>query len=447
MSLPDRLYSAVLFLNLTGLFSFLAAALGVSIGATSAALLLANALYLGYYARHTLCLIRQRAILSWIVIIGVWPLLTALYAPAPTPRHIGLQLYYSSLLLAAGVFVYLNKWSGIRVLAGWALATTFLGLTLSWLDPEYFATATELAQAPREYGGRAFGFFLQPNMAAANSVFLALVWMATPKSYSSRRLILYLTGVLVIVLSTGSRAGFLIALSVTAALIFYRAYRQHPRSLRLDATLRAARATAVVVIGVGVTVGTLMVARERLTGTLLEEGAARTSALMAPNGSAQLSSDVSATLRLLAFRQHTSLIARRPIFGYGLGTTYYYRETGYRISIASHNAYIEAALNYGLLYLAALLWLLFLLTRHPNKHRVQSTLHSNVVTQLLIAMLLAGLASNTVLGSRVLLITLGTVLAAISFPRQVFRLTNHAGHPPQGARLSEPPSRPCGYSM
>jgi hypothetical protein len=196
-------------------------------------------------------------------------------------------------------------------------------------------------------------------------------------------------------------------------------------------SMRMARASVYATIALLVTAGAIAVSKERFSGTLIEEGIARTGALLTPDRDQPLGADASVSLRLLALRQYTSLIARRPVLGYGLGSTDHYYQSAAPISVASYNTYIEAAFSYGLFYLAAFLWLLLLLARHPRRRMVEEALHSNAISQLLAVVVLAGLVSNTVLGSRVLRIAL------LSFPCETSRTQDHSG----GARPPHAPDR------
>ena len=88
-------------------------------------------------------------------------------------RHLAVLFYNLSIVLAAATYVVMNGWARLRQLAAIAVVVTIVGLLLSWLVPGMFAAAAQLTESRQDFQGRAFGFFLQPNIAAENTVFMA----------------------------------------------------------------------------------------------------------------------------------------------------------------------------------------------------------------------------------------------------------------------------------
>ncbi|MBK8006876.1 MAG: hypothetical protein IPK12_24190 [Gemmatimonadetes bacterium] len=75
MALADRLFSLVLLLNLTGLFSFAAPLLRVKVAVVSALMLALNLAYLGYRAPRAWAMVRRPPVVAWLVVVLAWPLL------------------------------------------------------------------------------------------------------------------------------------------------------------------------------------------------------------------------------------------------------------------------------------------------------------------------------------------------------------------------------------
>lgn len=434
MPIADWLYSLVLLLNLTGLFSFTAPLLGVKVAAVSAAMLVFNLLYLGYRAPLTWRVMQRPLVLVWAVILCWWPLLTAIYAPVVSTRHLGLQLYNLSLVLGAAVFTIANGWPALRRLAGLAVAVTAFGLVLSWMEPGLFTAVSRLTQSREQYGGRAFGFFLQPNMAAENTIYMSVLWMAGDRVVSVARTWARVVTMALTVLVTGSRSGFAAASLIGILGVAQSGVRAGLRH-RLSRGVRLLKAAVVLLVASGsffLLLSTVNTSSEGLLSGSLQ----RASSVLALDSGRRVAVDGSAVERVVAIAQYAGLVAQRPFGGYGLGSSDNFRERGLLIR-SSHNAFIEASLNFGIPYVVAMVVALLATVRHGNRQAVEGGLGTGVVLQLVAAIALTGMVSNTILDSRVLLVALGAVIGALIAPTGV--VAPGRGRPKSGAPMGTAP--------
>ena len=129
--------------------------------------------------KKLLKLLCKPEMLGWFVLLGVWPLLTTVYAPALYIREMGLQLYYLSLFLGMFIFTSVNGVRTSQKLFIIALLITIPGLVLSVIYPDLFQSLVEVTDNRIEYQGRAFGLFMQPNIAAICVLFIFIGFSAS----------------------------------------------------------------------------------------------------------------------------------------------------------------------------------------------------------------------------------------------------------------------------
>lgn len=414
--MADLLFRFVLLINLTGLVTLAAPVIGLPIASVSILLLALNLLYLCYRWPVTWRLLTARSLWPWFVLFLVWPIATVFYTPLVDSRRIGLSVYYMSLFLSVAVFVLVRGWHAFRSVVGMAILLTALGLGLSWLRPSAFAVAAELANATTDYGGRAFGFFLQPNVAAESTIFMYVVWFASGMLRKLPKASVEGLGLVVMVGSTGSRAGILIAVGLMTLLLLDTMQRQTGKTrARWSSGVRLVTGTAafaiiIAVVGIGVVT---IEARMSLSGIgwLLQRDE-----VSAPGQQVtEASEDASVGLRVFSLQQHATLVAERPFTGYGLGATARLLEAE-QVTIATHNEFMEIAVNFGLFYVVLFCALLYGLIKHPQRRHVEGALKSNAYIQIVVVLIVGCLASNTILESRTVIAVVGALQVLLLYP-------------------------------
>jgi O-antigen ligase len=408
------MFFVVLVLNVTGLFSFVAPPLGVSIGQVSLVLLGISLLYLVSKARDSATILLRGGVGGWLFLLLIWPLGTVLYAPALEARDVGLQLYFFTLFLGAIVYASTNGLVAMRRVLSLSLAITIVGLVLSMLAPTYFAGVAELAGAtdyPKEV--RATGFFLQPNSLALNMGFLFIGWAALGRRKNALLEVAAILGIVVAMLLTGSRTGVLVVVIVSA--------------LTMMSWLRKGMASGRFLLKVGLLVLGLVVGaigmeyymsqtethglpRDDLIGRirLLYE-------LKLSEGQSFFQ-DKSVQQRLGAQAVYWQLIKQKPLLGHGLGSETYYLENG-PIRLTAHSDAIALAMKYGVLYPVVFVLLLLLLYKRRARRGVSGTFHTSSVGQFVVVSALL-FAISTIADLHVFYVVLGMFFAAVRYPEQ-----------------------------
>lgn len=440
MVLADRMFSLVLLLNLTGLFSFVAPLLNVKVATVSVLMLALNLAYLGYRAPRAWTAVQRLPVAAWLVVVLAWPLLTVAYAPVLSLRNIGLQLYYASLLVAATVYVSVCGWRAMQRLAGAAVVVTLFGLLLSAAMPELFAAVARLTESRDQFNGRPFGFFMQPNMAAENSIYMSVLWLAGDRQVSVSRTWYRVAVMCATVLITGSRSGFAVALVVGLLALMQAGAAASGGRVRYTRGVRVLRATSVVLVvavSFGLLLSVLSTARSGLVGFGLE----RVRSVLEFSSGNQVSADGSGAERLVAMAQYAGFIQQRPLTGYGLGANDHYKQAGLLIR-SSHNTYLEAGFLYGVPFVLFWVGVMLAMTRHPARAEVEAALNSGLVLQLMAALAITALTSNTTLDSRVLQTGLGAMLGALAFPSRLRTPARAPARPVHAPAVAAPAPEP-----
>ena len=377
-------------------------------------------LYLLVNASRALWLVKKRAVLLWIAFVFLWPLLTVPYAPVFDIKAIGLNLYMVLLMIATAVWV---SRCGVeragRLLVAAALVTVF-GLVLSMFASDYFAAVAEAANAHATYKNRAFGFFLQPNMAAENASFMFAV-LVTPLALRSVSEVAVATLIFVVaIMVTGSRGGMIIAFAVLAYAFVFSA---SPTTVLKKSVVTKQIAGVVAVVLAVFFVSQIIDLVSSSGGRVAGEGFT-----LADRVRAVLTLDIkagglveTAVSRYIALQEHFAGILSSPIVGQGMAASQNLAARG-SLTYASHNQYLQVAYDLGIPAMIVYLYLIIELWKNADSP-VARHLTGGVQSArlLVISMALAGLFSNSILNSRVFFIALGVVIAMRYAPVQVFR--------------------------
>ena len=212
------------FLNLTNLFVFIPAWLGLSLRALGGAMLLVNLAYLFSERSVVVSLMRHKLTWGLLVLFLVWPLLGAIYPMFngySMKREIVLQIFYITTLLGSAVYVLLGSYARARLLVYVCFCVSILGIAAQVFLPGFFMSVAVMAENSGEAFsfGRAAGFFVNPTVAGRFVILLYLVLMLSPKKLRALEILAVTTVAFVAVLLTASRSSLLIALVLFAYVI------------------------------------------------------------------------------------------------------------------------------------------------------------------------------------------------------------------------------------
>jgi O-antigen ligase len=400
--LLDRIFIFVLLLNLTGLFAFIALRLNINIAIVSLVLLGLNFLYIIVNYKLARRIFRNKHIFYWSIFLLLWPLLATSYAPAINLRELGLQVYYVTLLLATIAYLLRNGSKSFHNIITAAFVITIVGLILSMFTANLFQTGSSSNQLNIRYQGRAFGFFMQPNLTALSLNLLFVAWFSGLRKNSFITMFLSSFGLLILVSLTGSRAGFITAAAVVSLIFINRSIRtKKPFTILISPKS---------VITFFLVLGCFQASLPLLLSFLKANLPNRVNNFDVIDRITAISqmklSEKTVARRLNAMDQYTAGIRERPILGNGFGSITFLQAKGI-LGRSSHNQYLKIAFETGIFSLAFYLLLLFLIFTDPRRKQIERIFHTNSYSQLLTVVILAGLASNVVLNSRVLYCVLG----------------------------------------
>lgn len=416
----DKMFLVVLLLNLTGLFAFVASQFGVGIATVSLVLFALNCLYITVNHKVALRIFRKKHIFYWFIFLVFWPLLATIYAPAINLREIVLQMYYFTLLLAAVIYLLRRGFKSFHRIVAVAVAVTIFGLILSMFMEAFFQSVASITYNDLRYEGRAYGFFMQPNLAAMSSTLLFIVWFVGLRKTKILTILLSLFGLLVLVSLTGSRGGFVVAVAVLFLIFINRSV-----SVRKPFKILISPKSIIAFLLVfGCFLACIPVLLSFLTANLSQHAGhfdlvARIKAISQMELTERTSEGKSTVAnRLEVLKHYSGMVYEHPILGKGFGSTTMFQDEEI-LSRSSHNQYLKIAFETGIFRLVFYLFLLVSIYIDPRRKRIEQSLHTNSYAQLLTVVVLAGMVSSGVLDSRVLYCVLGCFIAMLISPQTI----------------------------
>jgi len=421
--LIDKLFFVILILNATGLFSFIAPQIGVSIGQVSVVLLGINILYLIAKIRYIKVLFSRGRMWGWLFVLGFWPLLTVLHAPSFEVRQIGLQLYFVTLFTGAAVYAINNGLQAVHRVLSVSLVITVFGLVMSLIAPQYFEAVSELASAEILREERSFGFLLQPNQLAVSMIFLFIGWFALCRFERTFLSVLAILTFLFAMLLTGSRTGMLMAV-IIVVFIQLNAWKRKWMSGRFVLTTGVLIACLLGgAIGINYYLSSVGSPDIALGGDLKDRIGMFLSFRFSSEG--DLTEDTSVQLRLMTQTVYWALVMEKPFLGHGFGSDIHYLETG-PIFLSAHSDALRCAMEYGFIYLIIFALLMIQTYLIRCRHEIEKVLQTNAVGQFAFVTVLLFIVAS-IMDSRTFYVILGIFLAQLYCPRHIFRFEEKTG--------------------
>lgn len=411
----DGLFFIVLVLNATGLFRFIAPQVGVEISTVSIYLLVIHFLYILLRVRYFNTIMNRADMIIWSLLLLALPLMSLFYAPALVMRDIGLQVYYVSLFFAAIVYTLANGLPAMHRVLSVSIIISLIGMILSMTVPAYFESVANLAEVKSTFGGRSYGFFMQPNAAANALCFLFIGWFALWKRKNGLLEVAIILILLITMFITGSRTGIVAAL-LTIMLVLLPSWKRHAG--RSGYALKMGLLSLCLLIGI---IGARGYISRHFMTNRDSDLINRVSMLLRfkLSGTEGVLQDTSVQARISAQKVYLSLIKEKPLTGHGLGSETVYTSTGL-IDRASHSQILDFALKYGVLYPIAFTWLTLRMWRNRNRVPIEKYFQTKSILQFVVVLLLLLMISDNLLENRVLFVVLGMFLALLHCPRYLF---------------------------
>jgi len=268
------------------------------------------------------------------------------------------------------------------------------------------------------YQGRAYGFLMQPNLAAISLNLLFVIWFAGLCNTKLFTMFLSSFGLLVFVSMTGSRVGYVLAVAVVF-LIFIN------KSIRVNKAFKiliSPKSIITFLLVLGCFQASIPLILSFLTVNLPKrvdnfDVIARIKAISNMELTETTSQGTSTIVeRMEALKYYSSEVYEYPILGKGFGSTIILQAKGI-LGRSSHNQYLQIAFETGIFRLVFYLLLLVSIYIHPRREQIERLLHTNSYSQFLTVVILAGMVSNTVLDLRLLYCVLGCFIAMLISPQ------------------------------
>ncbi|ESA38756.1 hypothetical protein N836_29970 [Leptolyngbya sp. Heron Island J] len=438
----DTIAGLVIVLNSTYFFIFASPLIGIPVALATQALLAANFLYIYLQKKQLLILLRKKIVIGWVITLGVWPLLTSLYSASASPRNIGLALYFCSLFLLALIYTTVNGWRKFHALILWSVVLSAIGLILSLIFPETFTAAGLASGARSYYRGRAFGFFMQPNRAAANIAFLCIIWLSGSQFSNIFKVFTKVLLWMLLILVTASRGG--LVTSIAAILLIFLDFslykwngkkylyvigktKKKISEWQRKSFLNFKKNIFIYLLFLACSVLVFQHLSPNLFGDIeireFESVISRTTDFFALDSLDEVQSIDSAQVRLRAQKQFIHRIYEHPLIGRGLGSSVHDVEKGV-LFLSSHNAYLSALYDYGVLYLIVYIYTCIYLYRTSQKSKLQYYLGNRIILQFLLCAAVTSFFNNQVHDSRAYFAILGGLTSLALNPEILYVKSN-----------------------
>lgn len=217
-------FATVIFLNLTNLFVFTSAWVGLSLQLTGGVLFLGAVFYLLWERRLLVEFLRKKIAWLLILLFFIWPLIATIppmFQGYSLVRELVLQAFYMALILGTVLFVWKNGFVRTRWLIWVCHGVTIFGIFAEQFLPGFFySVATKSADAVDVFAvGRAGGFHINPNNAARFTILMYILLTMSPKPQRGIVLLALSLVTFGAVLFTASRSSILIAAVVIIAVL------------------------------------------------------------------------------------------------------------------------------------------------------------------------------------------------------------------------------------
>lgn len=416
---------AVVFLNLTNLYTLISGLTGLPFRFVGIAFIGILGLYVVSSIRDLKRVLSCKPFVAFLVLFTLIPAVSVFIAPITMLRFSGYNVLSALIFLTSVIWLMQNGWERFCkiILISWAVGVFFI--VLSYFLPGFFAPIAEMQaianqqdsvwgqiRIAQEGQGRAFGLYMQSNRA---SLALALHLLILLPTFFHNRPIgrMVILGVTFFaVLLTGSRGGFIYVIAVTGLLFVFemlRGVRQGGHVVSGLSLLPRYFALGILAIGL-FTLAALYGGQTRAEQSPVDR-------IMNSffDDSVDLTADASVQARLYAQQVYIQKIAGRPVIGHGLGASDYERYMG-TMPLSSHNMILETAYAYGIPVMLACYGLLFFLAKSPQSRKMRSYFRYDLSSMLVIFFVMASFASTSVFDYRIFPVVMAFWMTMLYFP-------------------------------
>lgn len=346
----------ILFIILTKTYVFFASLLHTTVGVTTSIVFIISILIIFFQLKDFKLEIPKK----WFKALFYFVIISAVVVTVLTRNYnmntLMLQLFYFVIFLLTYLFYSRNY--GNRLMFFLFLSSLLFTIAFAFLsvvNPSFFTQYGNLINALSFYGGRAFGFYMQPNSLALaiNIMYIGIIVLAPKEKY-----IIYLYPLIfVAILVTGSRSNF-VGFAIISLFLFLYLMKRHKKEI-----LKALR----VLIPISIII--VYLSTDYLTKVFQDnQNKAMSSRIVSMflQDNKALEDDMksgSMAERLRYQEYYEKLIAESPLVGYGFGIQQDLMASG-KLKGSSHNVVYEILLQGGIVYLMFFIFFMIFLIKN-----------------------------------------------------------------------------------
>ena len=415
----------IVFLNFTNSYLMLSGVFGIPFKLISYLMMLILAGNIGVYrAKLPRIIFKRKIFLFYIFVFCFIPAIGVFLSPYTMVRYIGYNILSALIFLNVIVFINEEGFSIFKKLVFYSYIFTLVGLFLSYISPELFRSIANLqASAMQSYGvldtvkvasaehARAFGFYMQPNVAYTGLLFHIYILITAYFNNSFwGRVFLYISSFSAILL-TGSRGGF-VMFFVFVVIIFLSEVLYGCRNKYNQKVSVLKYVPAYLFLAFGFLIlGVLILMFGKVSA--VEDGFNVVQKIASTFFSSQAGYGVSNDISVLS-RFDAQIVYVERIFsdiiglfiGNGTGAAKFYRYFG-EIPTASHNNFLEMTFAHGIIISVAMYGFFIFLSVSKSSKQFFYTHGYNISWIITICMFIQSFTINVLFNYRLLPVLVG----------------------------------------
>lgn len=350
------------------------------------------------------------------LVIGYYPDIFAMY------RKLGLRLSQLAIFLGAVIFAYKYGLNHVQKTGFMAVITICIIFAFEYTNPNAFLFLQAFfsdARGDIQYlidsnwlkTIRASGFYFNPN-AASFALTLIFIPVYISKNVNILRVLTLFFIQCVLLILTGSRGALFfipVALLFLSRMISKQLIKKKFEKFLALSLIPFFVATLGILFLVFITVFSAFAEQNEIISGLVDRLAFFTEG----NFDQNIAQDRSLNLRLEAQKEYIGLIGENPLLGYGYYYTTFLRREMDVLSHVSHNWFLEAMFQNGIIYMIFILvflWSLWVTSRRKNW---SNTYNFDAIGYIIATMLFFGLVNSNILEYRFFAVIFGFLVGLL----------------------------------
>jgi hypothetical protein len=423
LNFVEFIFGIVLVFNISGFFRFFSASIGIPIGIFTFISLFINLLFILFYYKDFMLIIRKKLVVLLLFVLYIWPLITIPFSLNVGLTEVARVIFFMSLFISSIIYFYRIDIRTIDKVFRYGLLITILGGLLSLIAPNLFLPTI------RALGGnewlwvhrRAFGFEIQANRLACNSIMLFLGWFSF-RSWNSNsvKVAIILLLFFCFIILTGSRTGMGLFLILSLIIVLFTLKEINKFSLRLSNYLIMLLISIFLIFSFITVIITLhpessLSKRMKSVVQVVEKDKGNIQEV-----DANISVKDAMKDRFDKQLAYLKKIKEKPI-GYGFNSDRYYLNNG-TLKMTAHSELITTAFQFGVIYPIFLIWIMSMLLKNRKKN--EHKFNTNLYLQFFILFIMLYTFAQGTLISRSFIVTLSFIVYIYHFPAKIKESSN-----------------------